>query len=78
MCTTTTPGGGGGGAPGWPAGGVPEVAITPGTATRPVAQGGDTPRAARPPGQPEVRTPQDIFGKTEPNQAKITNTTGKS
>ena len=29
---------------GRPAGGVPELAITSGTATRPVARGGDTPR----------------------------------
>ena len=42
--------GGRGGTSGWPAGVVPEVAITtPGTATRPDARG-HTPRAARPPG----------------------------
>ena len=68
---TMTPGRGGVGCTsGAPAGVVPEVGITPGTATRPVARGGDAPRAARPQGQPEVPPHQDFFGKTEPKTAK--------
>ena len=63
---------------GRPAGGVPELAITPGTATRPVARGGDTPRAARPQGQPEVPPPRDFFWEKPNQNGKITNTTGKS
>ena len=63
---------------GAPAGVVPEVAITPGTATRPVARGGDAPRAARPQGQPEVPPPRDFFWKNRTKNGKITNTTGKS
>ena len=69
-CTTTPGRGGVGRTSGAPAGVVPEVAITPGTATRPVARGGDAPRAARPQGQPEVGAPRDFFGKAEPKTAK--------
>ena len=62
-------GGGGGCTSGAPAGVVPGVAITPGTATRPVARGGDIPRAARPRGSPRWGHLGIFFGKTEPKQA---------
>ena len=74
----TPPGRRAGRTSGWPAGGVPEVAITPGTAARPVARGGDAPRAARPQGQPEVGAPREKFWKNRTKTGKITNTTGKS
>ena len=57
---TTTPGRGGLGRPsGLPSGLLPEGGLTSGSATRPVARGGDTPRENL-----------GKVGKTEPNQAK--------